>query len=256
MTPATCPATGRRWEALVRGVFAGNLFDLGAAASAQHYKSNGGGASFASTRDSLVPRPWVIDHLDALVERLTSGRPYGKAVLFVDNAGSDVLLGMLPFARELLRTGAHVVLAANDRPAINDITAPELADCLQRFTGRDSLLDDALSSGRLRVVGNGSHLPVIDLRKASTCILSVPYTLNPSVVGITRRASTVRRGVEASWALRVSQCAHGVCLACRSADDLSRHSQLEDASALCCCSRRKYLVLVLTPRQFALAWRP
>ena len=41
-------------------------------------------------------------------------------------AGADVVLGMLPFARELLRGGAEVVLVANSLPAINDVTAPEL----------------------------------------------------------------------------------------------------------------------------------
>jgi hypothetical protein len=41
-------------------------------------------------------------------------------------AGADVVLGMVPLARELLRMGAEVVLVANSLPAINDITAPEL----------------------------------------------------------------------------------------------------------------------------------
>ena len=34
--------------------------------------------------------------------------PYQRAVMFVDNAGADVVLGMIPFARELLRMGAEV----------------------------------------------------------------------------------------------------------------------------------------------------
>ena len=37
---------------------------------------------------------------------------YAKACLFVDNAGSDVVLGMLVLARELLKAGTRVVLAA------------------------------------------------------------------------------------------------------------------------------------------------
>lgn len=36
------------------------------------------------------------------------------------------LAGMLPFARELLRAGTRVVIAANELPSINDITAAEL----------------------------------------------------------------------------------------------------------------------------------
>ncbi len=43
-----------------------------------------------------------------------------------DNAGTDVVLGMVPLARELLRRGTNVVLSANSTPALNDITHPEL----------------------------------------------------------------------------------------------------------------------------------
>ena len=42
--------------------------------------------------------------------------------MFVDNAGADVCLGMIPFVRELIRRGTEVVVAANETPSINDIT--------------------------------------------------------------------------------------------------------------------------------------
>lgn len=48
-------------------------------------------------------------------------------------AGADVVLGMIPFARELLRMGAEVVMCANSQPAINDITAPELRALLDQI---------------------------------------------------------------------------------------------------------------------------
>jgi hypothetical protein len=35
-------------------------------------------------------------------------QPYKRALLFVDNSGADVVLGMLPLARELLRHGTEV----------------------------------------------------------------------------------------------------------------------------------------------------
>ena len=41
-------------------------------------------------------------------------------------SAADVLLGMLPLARQLLRRGTAVVIAANSLPSINDITAAEL----------------------------------------------------------------------------------------------------------------------------------
>lgn len=40
--------------------------------------------------------------------RCEAGPAYAKAVMFVDNAGPDVVLGMLPFARELLKQGTKV----------------------------------------------------------------------------------------------------------------------------------------------------
>lgn len=36
------------------------------------------------------------------------GQPYKRALLFVDNSGADVVLGMIPLARELLRNGTEV----------------------------------------------------------------------------------------------------------------------------------------------------
>ena len=54
--------------------------------------------------------------------------------MFVDNAGADIVLGMLPLAREALRMGANVDLVANELPALNDITAVELRELLDDAT--------------------------------------------------------------------------------------------------------------------------
>lgn len=62
-----------------------------------------------------------------------SPSPFQKVMLFVDNAGADAVLGMLPLARELLCMGADVVLVANSYPAINDITVSELMHVVDAF---------------------------------------------------------------------------------------------------------------------------
>lgn len=49
------------------------------------------------------------------------------------NAGADIVLGMLPLAREFLRQGVEVVLCANTLPAINDVTAQELCDLVEKI---------------------------------------------------------------------------------------------------------------------------
>ncbi len=56
-----------------------------------------------------------MDDFDVFKERmLGSGDkkppPHRRALLFVDNSGADIVLGMLPLARELLRRGTEVSL--------------------------------------------------------------------------------------------------------------------------------------------------
>lgn len=49
----------------------------------------------------------MLDDLDTILTRFQQ-HSYSKALLFVDNAGADVMLGMVPFARELLKRGTTV----------------------------------------------------------------------------------------------------------------------------------------------------
>jgi hypothetical protein len=56
-----------------------------------------------------------VDDYDALRARWLGSKeskvppkPHKRALLFVDNSGADVVLGMLPLARELLRRGTEV----------------------------------------------------------------------------------------------------------------------------------------------------
>ena len=49
-------------------------------------------AAFEATRAGLVDRPWAVDDLDQALQ-CWQRRRYSKALLFVDNAGSDVILG-------------------------------------------------------------------------------------------------------------------------------------------------------------------
>uniref|UniRef100_A0A7S0R303 Damage-control phosphatase ARMT1-like metal-binding domain-containing protein n=1 Tax=Pyramimonas obovata TaxID=1411642 RepID=A0A7S0R303_9CHLO len=152
----------RRLFALLQGIFAGNIFDLGAAASADLYDNSG--TDFEGTKDRLQPRPWLIDDATAFAYKWNN-HTYKKAIMFVDNAGADVVLGMLPFAREMVRRGTQVVMAANEVPSINDITAQELEQVLELCT--DQVLRTAYQEGSLVVVSSGNSLPIIDLRRVS-----------------------------------------------------------------------------------------
>lgn len=113
----------------------------------------------------------AVDDMDALLARLASRR-HRKALIFVDNAGADVALGILPLARELLKRGTEVVLAANARPSINDVTAAELAPLVARAAAADAVLARAVAEAALRVVSSGNDLGVIDLRRVSPEVAS------------------------------------------------------------------------------------
>ncbi|CAN6450773.1 unnamed protein product [Victoria cruziana] len=154
---------GKRIESLMRGIFAGNIFDLGSAQLAEMFARNG--MSFMATCEGLVPRPWVIDNLD-IFKHKWSRKSWKKAVIFVDNSGADVILGILPFARELLSRGTQVVLAANDLPSINDITYHELLEIVSKLKDEDGCILGVNASGLL-IVNSGNDLPVIDLSAVS-----------------------------------------------------------------------------------------
>ncbi|KAK9044113.1 hypothetical protein V6N11_072432 [Hibiscus sabdariffa] len=154
---------GKRLENLVRGIFAGNIFDLGSAQLAEVFSRDG--MSFLATCQNLVPRPWVIDDLDTFKAKW-SKKTWKKAVIFVDNSGADVILGILPFARELLKRGTQVVLAANDLPSINDITYPELVEIISKLKDESGKLI-GVDTKNLLIANSGNDLPVIDLTRVS-----------------------------------------------------------------------------------------
>ncbi|KAG2675869.1 hypothetical protein I3760_12G026600 [Carya illinoinensis] len=178
---------------LIEGVLAANIFDWGARACVDLYHKGTIIEIYRMSRNKMQ-RPWRVDDFDVFKERmLGSGDkkppPHRRALLFVDNAGADVVLGMLPLARELLRRGTEVVLVANSLPALNDVTAMELpeivaeaakhCDILRRAAEAGGLLVDAMintldgykensSSVPLMVVENGCGSPCIDLRQVSS----------------------------------------------------------------------------------------
>lgn len=178
---------------LIEGVLAANIFDWGSRACVDLYHKGTIIEIYRMSRKKMQ-RPWRVDDFDAFKERmLGSGdrkpQPHKRALLFVDNSGADIVLGMLPLARELLRRGTEVVLVANSLPALNDVTAMELpdivaeaakhCDILRGAAEAGGLLVDAMSniqdgykentpSVPLMVVENGCGSPCIDLRQVSS----------------------------------------------------------------------------------------
>ena len=99
-----------RWDLLLRGMLAGNMFDLGCPETIDMY--NNGQLDFFKTFEQIPDRPWFVDDADAFIGRLQNGVRWKQVLFFVDNAGTDIVLGVIPVAREMARAGIRVVLAA------------------------------------------------------------------------------------------------------------------------------------------------
>lgn len=151
---------------LVEGVFAGNIFDMGATETAKLFAH--GSPDFQKVRQSLDgKRPWLVDHFDAFADRLLSGDGYKKALFFMDNAGSDAVLGVLPLVRWLAARGTRVCLLANAAPALNDIIETELQDLLRQISAIDPVMNSLLQDQRITAGSSGGGTPLIDLTDVS-----------------------------------------------------------------------------------------
>ncbi|XP_057855485.2 pantothenate kinase 2 isoform X2 [Cryptomeria japonica] len=189
----------KRLLALIEGVLAANIFDWGSRACVELYHKGTIIEIYRMSRKKMQ-RPWGVDDFDKFKERmLGSGKdkpkPHKRALLFVDNSGADIVLGMLPLTRELLRRGTEVVLVANSLPALNDVTASELPDIvaeaakhchiLRKAAEAGGLLVDAMVDNQeedpqnvsvvppLMVVENGCGGPCIDFRQVSTELAAI-----------------------------------------------------------------------------------
>jgi type II pantothenate kinase len=165
LLPVVCAELDRlsgsdKIRAIIEGVFAGNIFDMGAEATARQFAQ--GSPDFFTTRATLARRPWLIDDYDALEARLLEHR-HRKCVFFIDNAGSDFLLGALPMMRWLAMRGTHVVLAANERPTLNDMTVHDV----NHWWGRICEVEPSIRNLPIERVTSGTGEPLIDLSKVS-----------------------------------------------------------------------------------------
>ena len=69
-----------------------------------------------------------------------------------------------------------VVLCANSRPALNDVTYNELTILARRVADISEDISTALSEGRLLVVESGQGSPCLDLRYCSCAVTSTIRT--------------------------------------------------------------------------------
>jgi bifunctional damage-control phosphatase, subfamily II, fusion protein len=132
-----------RQEALIRGLLAGNMFDWGAHAVVSKLET---GTLTFEAAGATVQRAAALDDAAALFARLDRPPLHRRAIVFVDNAGYDIALGVFPFVRFLLQRGTEVVLAANSLPALNDITYRELLGLVDAVAQNDRVFQHAVES--------------------------------------------------------------------------------------------------------------
>ncbi|PIA15354.1 hypothetical protein COEREDRAFT_82104 [Coemansia reversa NRRL 1564] len=138
------------------------MFDWGSAALRGALAD--GSLDLARARKQITWRD-SFANADRFLDRVDHGPAYTRALVFVDNSGADVCLGVLPFVRFLAARGTSVVLAANSRPALNDVTEHELLAIVRRAALVDECIAKAFDDNRLMVCGTGSSEPCLDLRK-------------------------------------------------------------------------------------------
>ncbi|MEX0655151.1 MAG: ARMT1-like domain-containing protein [Phycisphaeraceae bacterium] len=194
-----------RDEAVVRGMFAGNIFDLGATETVNRFTNTR--VDFHAIRGELKPRPWLFDSLDAWRNRLHAGDPHRTALLFVDNAGPDVVLGMLPFARYLLQRGTNVLLAANTAPSLNDVTAEELEALVAQAAAVDDRFAEAWGDGRLRVLADGNNAPLIDLTRLDPAFVTAVSEQPVDLVVLEGMGRAIESNFEAAFTCDVLKVA-------------------------------------------------
>ncbi|XP_054078412.1 4'-phosphopantetheine phosphatase isoform X2 [Rissa tridactyla] len=156
------------WEerqfALVKGLLAGNVFDWGAKAVSDVLESEPQ-FGFEEAKSKLQERPWLEDSYSQWLERLKEGPPHKCALIFADNSGIDIILGVFPFVRELLSRGTEVILACNSGPALNDVTYSESLIVTERIAAMDPVIQSALKEEKLLLVQTGSSSPCLDLSR-------------------------------------------------------------------------------------------
>ncbi|XP_062521301.1 4'-phosphopantetheine phosphatase-like isoform X1 [Corticium candelabrum] len=164
---------------LIEGVLSGNMFDWGAKEVTKLMEV--GHLPFDAAKAKLQRRPWLVDAFDDWLERLR-GPPHSCAVIFTDNSGNDVILGIFPFVRELLNRGTKVILAANSLPSLNDVVANELKILLAAAADMCPTFQLACEEGNLMVMETESESPCIDLRAVDLFLAEESVRLNVDLV--------------------------------------------------------------------------
>ncbi|ESO96157.1 hypothetical protein LOTGIDRAFT_116077 [Lottia gigantea] len=190
---------------LVQGILAGNMFDWGAKEVCKLMET--GEFGFKEARLRLQSRPWLFDDFDLWCKRFSVKPNHKCAVIFCDNSGCDIILGIFPMARELLSQGTKVILCVNSRPTLNDVTYSELVILVKKVAAISSQINDALLSERLLVMENGQGSPCLDLRLIDYDLVNTMKKLETDLVILEGMGRAVHTNFQARFSCDVLKIA-------------------------------------------------
>lgn len=161
----------KRWEECFCGILGGNMFDWGAKAVTDIFDgANDGLLQFSAALVKIQARPWLVDHFDAIYDKLNT---YKSVCIFCDNSGADVILGVLPFVRQLLRENIQVVLVANSKPALNDVTYSELIALMPKVFQLCPEFEQFINNESLIITDIESSSPCLNLKTVPTRLVEI-----------------------------------------------------------------------------------
>lgn len=177
--------TEQRWALIFREMLAGNWFDMGTVELVEAWRVAGGDVRQGHQR--VPERPWRWDDVEVFSKAVVLD--HSPVVMLLDNAGPDTIFGAFSFARELLRLGREVRLAANDGPALNDVQVHDLPELIARAAQVDSIFCE-LEHG---LVNTGSSMPLLDLSNVSVALATATQDAGLLVF------CGMGRGLESNW---------------------------------------------------------
>lgn len=167
--PDTVPldvSGGARLRWIVSLLMAGNLLDMGSAdARLLHEDAK---VSVLERTAEVSAKNWFRDDLELFEARLRDGpKESGNVVICTDNAGAEIVLGVTTFVKHIAALGYSPIIAANEVPALNDMTVEETLPLLRRIAEMDGEVARLLDDGTLGVISSGSVTSGLNMLKVS-----------------------------------------------------------------------------------------
>jgi bifunctional damage-control phosphatase, subfamily II, fusion protein len=163
---------------LFKGLLAGNVYDYGARAVIEKQKS-GNLDKFQDAIDSIDDTLMNLNDFKQLKHQILT-KTYNSICIFVDNSGFDIVLGVLPVVVEFLKNKTtSVILCANSKAAINDITYGELLIVIKKVCSSNPIMNEAFyESKRLIIMETGSTSPCLDLSRINIDLVNLMTKMN------------------------------------------------------------------------------